>query len=122
MYSSLVIRTGILTSLLVVISLMAPVAKAEPAPALVNSLRAQIGAVTRALAESEIRFKDSPSVCELGSAPLQAQEGWYFRSFWLRLRGDIGFEVPGFAKVTVVPETELLLQRELPDGWETYKP
>jgi len=49
------------------------------------------------------------------------EDAWYFRRFWLRLRPRATFALPG-AKLNVVPEVELLLERDFPDGWTTYKP
>src|SRR3954470_7828659 len=49
----------------------------------------------------------------------QKEDSWYFRRFWLRLRPKATLVVPG-VKITLVPEVELLLERDLPDGWGTY--
>ena len=47
---------------------------------------------------------------------------WFYRRFWLRFRPRVSFAVPGFAKLEIVPEIEMLWQRDLPAGWEVYKP
>jgi hypothetical protein len=62
--------------------------------------------------------------------PLDAQpvpnatfdEAWYYRRFWLRMRTPAGLDVPWLVKVQIVPEVQLLWERELPDGWGAYKP
>jgi hypothetical protein len=51
----------------------------------------------------------------------EKEDAWFFRRFWLRLRPKATFELPGL-KLTLVPEVELLLERDYPDGWGTYKP
>jgi len=45
----------------------------------------------------------------------------FFRRFWLRIRPNITFTA-GIAKIAIVPELELLWQRDLPDGWIPYQP
>src|SRR4051812_8074167 len=56
-----------------------------------------------------------------GEGACKADDAWYLRRFWLRLRPKATFTLPGL-KVTLVPEVELLLERDYPDGWVTYKP
>ena len=55
------------------------------------------------------------------TAPSSA-ESWYFRRFLMRIRAKFGFEVPLLAELKVVPEVELFFQKDLPQGWDTYKP
>lgn len=58
-----------------------------------------------------------------GGAPLsESDERWFCRRFTLRLRPKASFAIPGFAKLEIVPEVEMVWQRALPTGWETYKP
>lgn len=49
------------------------------------------------------------------------EDSMYFRRFCLRLTALVGFDVV-VGSVTAMPEVELLWQRDLPDGWEPYKP
>ncbi len=56
-----------------------------------------------------------------GTAPTQ-NEDFILRRFWLRVRAKVGLTVPGFANFEVIPDVEMLWEREVPDGWETYKP
>ena len=57
------------------------------------------------------------------SEPIDTADDTYMlRRFWLRLRPKAGLKVPGFATFEVIPEIEMLWEKELPDGWETYRP
>ncbi len=49
-------------------------------------------------------------------------DDFFLRRFWLRLRPRAGLKVPGFATFEVVPEVEMLWEKETPDGWEIYRP
>ncbi len=49
-------------------------------------------------------------------------ERWFFRRTLTRIRAKVGFEIPGIAKLVVVPEAELIWLRKLPSGWVGYKP
>jgi hypothetical protein len=61
--------------------------------------------------------------CESSTAPdSESGEAWYYRRFWLRFRPRVAFAIPGFAKLEIVPEFEMLWARDLPTGWEVYKP
>jgi hypothetical protein len=51
-----------------------------------------------------------------------ANDSWYYRRFWLRVRPKLVFSIPGFAKLEIMPETELLWDRALPSGWVAYAP
>ena len=53
---------------------------------------------------------------------MAVEEQWWYRRFWLRVRPKFAFSVPGFAKLEIMPETELLWERALPDGWVVFKP
>lgn len=48
-------------------------------------------------------------------------EAFFFRRFWFRLRARVERDIPGLAGFSVVPEIELLWEKQVPDGWETYK-
>lgn len=54
--------------------------------------------------------------------PGSEDDAFIFRRFWLRLRPRVGLHVPGFATFDVIPEVEMLWEKDLPDGWETYRP
>ncbi len=49
-------------------------------------------------------------------------EGYFFRRFWLRLRPRVERDVPFLAGFSVIGELELLWEKPVPEGWETYKP
>src|SRR4029079_19121121 len=50
------------------------------------------------------------------------QQRWFLRNFWLRTRATVGYQVPALLKLEIVPELELLWQRDYPTDWGTYKP
>jgi hypothetical protein len=56
------------------------------------------------------------------ASSMEDDEAWFLRRFWLRVRAKAGVEIPGFAKLQVIPETEMLWERTLPEGWKTFKP
>ncbi len=51
----------------------------------------------------------------------QSDEVYFFRRFWLRLRPRIERDIPGFAGLAVVPELEILFEKQTPEGWEIYR-
>lgn len=53
---------------------------------------------------------------------LETGEDYMFRRFWFRLRGKVGLKAPGLAGLEVIPEVEMLWEKEVPDGWAIYKP
>lgn len=90
-------------------------AHAAPVAELERYLDQEIGRMDDAVA--------SASSAELnGTDQSQNTEAWFLRSFFLRVRGKAGFEIPGIAKIEIIPEAEMLWQRPLPDGWASYKP
>jgi hypothetical protein len=91
-----------------------PAARAEAIPELRAFIESQVSAADEAIGASE--SASSPS------GPASFDEEWYFRRFWLRVRLPAGIDVPWLAKFQIVPEVELLWQREYPAGWGTYKP
>lgn len=46
---------------------------------------------------------------------------FFLNTFILRVRGNVGFKIPGLVNFTIIPETEIVWQRSNPDGWVTYK-
>lgn len=48
-------------------------------------------------------------------------EGYFFRRFWLRLRPRVERDIPGLAGFSIIPEAELLWEKQTPEGWEIYK-
>ncbi|MCC7442968.1 MAG: hypothetical protein IT285_15150 [Bdellovibrionales bacterium] len=69
---------------------------------------------------SEALSRDS--VMESVACDRGADEDWRLLSLLLRLRAQVGFEVPGFAKLVIQPEAELVWQRPAPQGWGSYHP
>mgnify|MGYP001568205842 CR=1 FL=1 len=49
-------------------------------------------------------------------------EEFILRRFWLRVRPKVGLSIPGLAAFDIIPEVEMLWEKEVPEGWETYKP
>jgi hypothetical protein len=49
-------------------------------------------------------------------------DGYFFRRFWLRLRPRVERDIPGLASFAIIPEVELLWEKQTPEGWEIYKP
>jgi hypothetical protein len=84
----------------------APQAHAGAIPELVDQLRQGMDWAQGAM--------DTGEACTV-------EDAWYFRRFWLRLRPKATISIPG-VKLTLVPEVEVLLERDLPDGWVAYKP
>lgn len=52
----------------------------------------------------------------------EGNEAWTLQNFWLRMRPRGGFDMPGIGEALLIPELELLWQRDLPEGWELYTP
>jgi hypothetical protein len=52
----------------------------------------------------------------------QTEDGYFLRRFWLRVRPYVDIEVPGFAGFEVIPEVEMLWEKNTPEGWEIYRP
>ena len=48
--------------------------------------------------------------------------GWYLRRFLFRIKSPVGIDIPFLAKFQIVPEVEMLWQRDYPEGWGSYKP
>ena len=59
---------------------------------------------------------------EGGAVDRSIEESWFYRRFWLRVRPKVAFSIPGFAKLEIIPETELLWEHALPSGWAVFKP
>ena len=45
-----------------------------------------------------------------------------YRNFFVRIQTRVGFSIPSILEVYIVPEVDMLWQRPVPDGWETYYP
>ena len=99
--------------LLLSIYLISQVCSAAPIPELMSFLEREIQQMDRAVSACHMTHSKGIS---------QENEAWLYQNFWIRLRGRAGFEIPGFAKVELVPEVELFWQRGIPQGWESYKP
>ena len=55
-------------------------------------------------------------------APGRGDELWYLKRLRVRVQAKAGVEVPFLSKLEIVPEIELLWQRENPEGLAGYKP
>ncbi len=78
--------------------------------------------LTEFVAEEIETLDDSFTQMSTAENQSEEDEAFMFRRFWLRLRPRAGLHVPGFATFDVVPEIEMLWERDLPNGWETYRP
>jgi len=92
-----------------------PLARAAPIPELMQYLEEEMSTLDNAIASSEA----NSTPAELKG---NGEEQLYFMNFWLRIRPRIGFSVPGLVKVDIIPEAEILWQREIPGSWEVYNP
>jgi hypothetical protein len=84
----------------------------------VQASAAALPELVRALDE-DMSLADA-AVASAGSVP--AEEAWLFRRFWLRVRPKVGVGIGSVLKVEIAPEAEMLWERDLPEGWVTYKP
>lgn len=94
-------------------------------PALVFGNAASAGDFSDHLLEEMSVVEQALLSSELpGSLPLEEEssEAFYFRRFWFRDRARAGFHVPGLAKLEIIPEIEMLWERDLPKGWTQYRP
>jgi hypothetical protein len=89
-------------------------ARAESIPELTAFFQNQIAGADAALENS------TPA----GAQPANASfdEDWYYRRFWMRVRAPVGITVPWIATFQIIPEVEMLWERDYPSGWSTYKP
>lgn len=51
-----------------------------------------------------------------------ADEAYFLRRWMVRVQAPFGIKVPWVAKFQIVPEVELVWQRQYPEGWSEYKP
>ena len=104
-----------ISNLTALVLLTSTLAFATPIPELSQYLEDQINT-----------FNTAVGGTEANSTPVElkgeALEQFYFMNFWLRIRPKVGFSVPGLVKVEIIPETEILWQREIPDRWDVYQP
>jgi hypothetical protein len=73
------------------------------------------------LVEFQTTLNDSPT-CSFSPTSPQANQDWYFRRIWLRVRAKTGVDIPGLASIQLIPEVEFLWEQNYPEGWEKYKP
>lgn len=50
-----------------------------------------------------------------------SDDAYFFRRFWLRLRPRVERDIPWLAGFSVIPELEMLFEKQTPEGWEIYK-
>lgn len=77
---------------------------------------------SRDLEQQIIQTREAIADGKAPSAKVKADEEYFFRRFWLRLRGKVGIQLPGIYNLQVIPEMEMLFERTLPDGYTGYKP
>ena len=86
---------------------MNQVGAADSLPELTRYLKAELESASRALDEA-----DDTAV----------NEAYFLRRWLVRVQAPFGIKVPWVAKFQIVPEVELVWQRQYPDGWNEYKP
>ena len=86
--------------LIITTLILAPSGFAAPIPELVNFFEQEV-----------VSLDEAMPVCKSGEA-----QAWYLRNFWLRIRGKYGFQIPEFATLQIIPEVEMLWQRDWPEA------
>ncbi len=89
------------------------------APAQAQELSTLSEFVTEQVSSLEAAFNDISPVDDSG---IQGEDKFIFRRFWLRVRAKVGLTIPELAALDLIPEIEMLWEKEVPEGWETYKP
>lgn len=49
------------------------------------------------------------------------EESYFLRWFWQRVRPYVGISIPELATFQIIPEGELLWDKQAPEGWEIYR-
>ena len=50
------------------------------------------------------------------------ESSWFLKNFLLRIRAQFGIDVIGLVQFQVVPELEMIFNRDFPAGYEGWKP
>lgn len=108
------IKKSILVIALVIISSLHFLRRSEASP--VDSLTQFI---EEELTTLDAAVQSSPTESLITSTT--DDEMYFFRRFWFRFRGRVERDIPGLAGFAIVPEIEMLWEKQLPEGWETYK-
>lgn len=96
--------------------LMATSASAEPSTEMMTYLEKEISSLEEAIQKQPHSPIEQSSHLTTEDT---TDERWYFQNFWLRIRPQGTFHVPGLVTFQVVPVFEILWQRAVPDGWTT---
>lgn len=83
---------------------------------LADYLLNEVSSLDNALAGVEMGVNSPESLDDVNKS-----DTYFFRRFWLRLRPRVERDIPGFASLSIIPETELLWEQQTPEGWEMYK-
>jgi hypothetical protein len=70
----------------------------------------------------EVWSMDNAFIRYSSSSPSSAEEDFFLRRFWLRVRAKVGIEVPGLAEFDIIPEVEMLWENQTPEGYAIYQP
>jgi hypothetical protein len=89
--------------------------RAEASPEFMRALDAQLSTLEESLPAESL----SSNTANTSAGP---EERWFFKSFFVRSKVQFGIEVPELSKLIVAPELEVVLQRNDPTGWTSYKP
>ncbi len=94
-------------------------AQAEIIPELRDFISGEIETISQAINDSSGNGGEASSD-EVANGD-QDQEMMFFRRFLIRIRAMVGFDQQ-FGKIQVLPEVELVWQRDFKEGWSGYKP
>ncbi len=106
-----------------------PMSDAAVSPDLVQLLEEQMVILDDAIHDEDgigSNFQDSAvglnEDIDAGGSSDPREDDLYLANFWLRLRTRVGFRIPGFLNLEVIPQLQLNWQKSPPLGWELYKP
>jgi hypothetical protein len=87
-----------------------------------NAVQASMADRLADFISEEVWSMDNAFVRYASSNPASVDEEFFLRRFWLRVRAKFGIEVPGLAEFDVIPEVEMLWEKQTPEGYEIYRP
>ena len=104
------------------------IAMAEPLNGLAAYLDQEITLYDQAIAacpkipDTAMTFGSSGGATESELGEDQEDERMHFAFFYVRARPRVSFSLPGLVTVQIIPEIEMLWQRQNPSQWELYRP
>ncbi|MEO5971557.1 MAG: hypothetical protein ABIQ95_16655 [Bdellovibrionia bacterium] len=116
-------------SIFIIIMLLFPLELlAASVPDLAAYLEQEIGSLEHAVAGSPGELERKP---EMGqelkdvSEPSRIEglnDFFLFKNLWVRIRPRVIFGLPGMATIQIIPDVEMLWQKQNPTGWVIYRP